>query len=122
MERWRPRPESGFARRKANRGSAATAKTEEARGGTMGSCTLTCPIDDGVGQSFELLAVRVPDEERTGARGVVERGLARARERVGRGHAHEGAVERTARQRRTNDLVLLRREKQRHRRGALAQV
>ena len=90
--------------------------------GRSPSAALACPVDDGVGQGFELVAVRVGDEERAGARGVVERGLARAGERVGRGDAHEGAVERAAGERGAHDLVLLGGEQQRHRRRALAQV
>jgi hypothetical protein len=66
--------------------------------------------------------MRVRAEGRTRAGSVIERGRARAVERIGRGDANEHPVERTARERSTDDLVLLRRVEEGHRGGALAQV
>src|SRR3954453_20704343 len=83
---------------------------------------LACPIDDGVGQCFELVAMRVRDEERARAGRVVECGIARAGQRVGRADTDQRSLERAAGEGCADDLVLLRREEQRHRGRPLAEV
>src|SRR6185437_12652206 len=71
---------------------------------------------------LELAPVRLAAEMRARLRGVVERRLARAGERVGRRNARERTVERAAGERGAHGRVFLGGVEERHRRGSFAQV
>src|SRR5262245_56597583 len=73
-------------------------------------------------QGLELLPMQVPVQARTRLASIVERVLASPLEGAGRRDTDERAVERTARERVADPPVGARREEQRQRRRALAQV
>src|SRR3954451_9125929 len=89
---------------------------------SLTGATLAHPVHDCIGQRLELLPVRMRAEEGARARSVVERGDTRTLDRAGRGDAQQRARERTTCERVADQLVLLRRAQERHRRRPLAEV
>src|SRR6516165_8011553 len=77
---------------------------------------------DQVGESLEPVAVELAVETASGPAGVVERRRTRPRKRGRGGDPDEGAVERPAGERATDDIVLAGREQERQRRRPLAEV
>src|SRR6266536_763778 len=80
------------------------------------------PLDDGLRERLQLLAMRLAVQAGARPPSVVEGDDAGALESASRGDADERAVERPAGERPADDLVLLRGEQERQGRRPLAQV